>query len=222
MAPSGPASTTQAEARARRPRAGSPRRCRPPPRPGRPGAGRTRTAGRRAWPGRAGRRTSRSSRRASAAMTSAARPGVGGGAVGDGLGEAADRGERGAQVVGHRHQELALQAPRPGQALGHGVDRVGQRRRLGVGPGRHRDLGGQVAGGDPAGRRLGRHQRPGDAPAQPVGDQRGGGQGEQRRRAGTTAPACCSPVGGLAGQDDRLGQVGDSRQARRRRGRRPP
>ena len=53
-------------------------------------------------------------------------PGVGRGAVGDGLGVAPDRGQRRAQVVRHRQQELALEPARPFERVGHLVDRPGQ------------------------------------------------------------------------------------------------
>ena len=79
-----------------------------------------------------------------------------GGAVGDGLGVAADRGERGAQLVGDRQQELALEALGPTEVRAQGVDGVGQLVELGglaaVAPGpwrrdcRPRDLAGGVHG----------------------------------------------------------------------------
>ena len=55
-----------------------------------------------------------------------------GGAVGDGVGVAPDRRQRGAQLVGHRQQELALETPGPTEVLAQGVDGLGQLRELGV------------------------------------------------------------------------------------------
>ncbi len=102
---------------------------------------------------------------------------VGRGAVVERLGKAPDRGERGAQVMGHRHEELALSTLRPGQTGGHLVDRGRQGNQLMAYAGGDWDPRLEVAGGDLSGDRLGLEQRAGQAVAEAIGHNESAGQG---------------------------------------------
>ena len=91
---------------------------------------------------------------------------VGSGAVGDRLRIAADRGERRAQVVGHRQQELLLEALRPFERRGHRVDRAGEVGELVVTRGNGHSRG-QVAGGHSLRGGVGIAQRLDETSAEP-------------------------------------------------------
>ena len=106
------------------------------------------------------------------------------GAVLDPLGVAADRGERGAQVVGDREQHRALGVAREGELLRHAVEGVGQLVQL-LGP-----LAGAPAGvaarGELPGGAAERAQRLGQAAGEQRGDRRRrprrDAAGDQQRR----------------------------------------
>ena len=129
------------------------------------------------------------------------------------LGEAADGGERRAQVVRHRQQEVTLPGPAVLQALGHVVDGAGQRRELGVVVAAYGDAARQLAGCDAA-RHLHRlHQRAGHAAAHLPRHQRGD---EEGRAAGDDEVAPTGPEpADVAGQED--GEGATEAQARGRR-----
>ncbi len=111
--------------------------------------------------------TRRSSRCASRRITCAAATGSSTAPVLDRLRVAADRGQRGAQVVGHRHEELLRSAAGPRKRLGHLVDRPGQVTELVAGTGRRFvEAQRQVTAGDATGREVDLAQRPRDPPRQ--------------------------------------------------------
>ena len=111
-----------------------------------------------------------------------------GGPVEHGLGVAADRGERGAQLVGDRHQELALLVAGPGEIAAHRVDRLGQLGELGIlaGPDLHARV--QVAGGDPTGGVDGGHDGPGEPPGEGGGHEGGGRHPDEADEAEVADP----------------------------------
>ena len=97
-------------------------------------------------------------------------------AVGDGVGIADDRGQRGPELVGDREEELPFQVLRAAQAVAHGVDGIGQRRELGVVVGTDRHPGGEVTAGQVSGG--------GDGPDQRCADTGGPGPRRPRRPPG--------------------------------------
>ena len=118
----------------------------------------------------------------------------------NGLGEATDGGQRRAQIVRDRQEEMALPGAAVLQALRHVVDGAGERGELGIVAAADGDPAGQLARGDAACHLHRLDQRAGHASAHLPRHQRGH---DQRRAPGDDEVAPARPeAADVAGRED--------------------
>ena len=130
-------------------------------------------------------------------------------AVADRIDVTVDRGQRRAQLVGDRHQELALSLLRRGEAGGHVSEPLGQLADLVLAVrGRHDD--GVVARGDLVGRARQRQHGNRDPAGQPPGEQAGEHRTDRERGCQPDEQRC--PLAGQGvlrrGDDDHAERLG--------------
>ena len=136
--------------------------------------------------------------------------------VGECLCIALDRGEWGAEIVAHGHEELAFKCVRSLEVVGHRVDRGDQLADLvSAGGCPVGDPGVEVTGGDASGDITGCPDGSGERPADASGDERGDDDGRQRGQEEPMKRRHQKRIGFVGHHDDLLGAVPADVPARR-------